>query len=156
MDIVLFLIPREVLQKPSVDEDTTDKIVEGTTRAWSVMGYELLHSNYSYEASLPESDKWRAHRTLPTADFFAAWTLRYQKLVWYLSPRTSSRSTGTFSSRAEQLFEEDELCQQPLTEWHPDLSSMKKIEDFDPEDLDNEVDEYSRLLRIKRKAVSWR
>lgn len=32
---------------------------------------------------------------------------------------------------------------------------MKKIEDFDPEDLDNEVNEYSRLLRIKHKAVSW-
>ncbi|KAH0262191.1 hypothetical protein KCU74_g4431, partial [Aureobasidium melanogenum] len=29
---------------------------------------------------------------------------------------------------------------------------MKKIEDSNPEDLDHEVDEHSRLLRIKHKA----
>lgn len=73
--------------------------------------------------------------------------------MWFLTP-CAYRPTGTFYSRAEQSLEEDELCQPPRTEWQPDLSGMKSIQDCDPEDLGNDVDQYSRLLRIKHKAVS--
>jgi hypothetical protein len=96
--------------------------------------------------SLPEIDKWRAHRTCPTTEFFADWTLRYEKLVWFMSPR-DYLAAGTLHTRADNRPQEEELCQQDMPkEWIPDLSDAEEIKD--------PVDRMFRIFGLKYSAVS--
>ncbi|KAH0336378.1 hypothetical protein KCU81_g8593, partial [Aureobasidium melanogenum] len=102
----------------------------GTTTAFSIMEYELSMSEIDKYKHLPETEQWRAHRTLPTTEFFAGWTLRYERLVWFMSPRPYL-AAGTFHSRVDYWQQEEELCHQELTKWSPDLSEAERIEDDD-------------------------
>lgn len=94
---------------------------------------------------LPEIEQWRAHHTLPTTDFFAGWTLRYEKLVWFMSPRPYL-AAGEFHSRVHHWQQEEELCQQELTEWISDFSDAEAIED--------ESDRNWKIMNLKYPAVS--
>lgn len=109
------------------------------------MEYELSTSEIDKHKHLPEIEQWRAHRTLPTTEFFAGWTLRYEKLVWFMSPRPYL-AAGEFQSRADQRQEEEELCHQALNKWTPDLSDIERIKD--------ESDRQWKILHIKYPAVS--
>lgn len=108
------------------------------------MDYELSMSEIDRYQHLPEIEQWRAHLTLPTTQFFAGWTLRYEKLVWFVSP-CSYMSTGKFHSRADNQRQEENLCRQQLVEWVPDLAEAEAIED--------DVDRQSRILKLKYPAV---
>jgi hypothetical protein len=71
---------------------------------------------------MPQAENWKAHRTCLTADFFAAWTLRYEKLVYFMSLRPYM-SKGNFHCRADNRTLEEGLLQQEMPkEWIPDLS----------------------------------
>jgi hypothetical protein len=118
---------------------------QGTTTAFSISQYEVTDNNWEYLESLPETEKWRAHRTCPTTEFFADWTLRYEKLVWFMSPR-DYLAAGTLHCRADNRQEEEELCHKDLTQWIPDLSEAEKIED--------DVDRQIKIRRLKYPAVS--
>ncbi|KAG9571222.1 hypothetical protein KCU71_g505, partial [Aureobasidium melanogenum] len=100
----------------------------GTTTAYSIMDYELSMSEIDRYKHLPEIEQWKAHRTLPTTQFFAGWTLRYEKLV----------------CRADTQWQEDSLCRQRLVEWIPDPAEAEAIED--------DVDRQSRILKLKYPA----
>ncbi|KAG9517115.1 hypothetical protein KCU93_g8861, partial [Aureobasidium melanogenum] len=91
----------------------------GTTTAYSIMDYELSMSEINRYKNLPGTERWRAHRTLPTTKFFAAWTLR----------------------RADAQRQEESLCHQRLIGWVPDLSEAEAVED--------DVDRQSRILKLK-------
>ncbi|KAG9856731.1 hypothetical protein KCU98_g681, partial [Aureobasidium melanogenum] len=106
----------------------------GTTSAFSIMDYEL---------SMPEMEQWRAPHTLPTTDFFAGWTLRYEKLVWFMSPRPCL-AAGEFHSRVHHWQQEEELCQQELTESIPDFSDAEAIVD--------ESDRNWKIMNLKYPA----
>ncbi|KAI0016286.1 hypothetical protein F4780DRAFT_783341 [Xylariomycetidae sp. FL0641] len=77
---------------------------------------------YDEYENLPEEDRWRAHVTTPVVDFFTAWTHRYRRLVWMLTPNPVGQpTTGRFYNRADSRAEEEELArsEQPLLPWHP-------------------------------------
>jgi hypothetical protein len=118
---------------------------QGTTTAFSISQYEVTDNNWEYLESLPETERWRAHRTCPITEFFADWTLRYEKLVWFMSPR-DYLAAGTLHCRADNRQEEEELCHKDLTQWISDLSEAEKIED--------DVDRQIKILRLKYPAVS--
>lgn len=108
------------------------------------MDYELSTADRIDHENQPEIEQWRAHRTLPTTEFFAAWTLRYEKLVWFMSPR-SYLAAGEFHFRAQSRQQEEEVSHQELTEWIPDASEAVEIEDEDAREW--------KLLNIKYPTV---
>lgn len=78
---------------------------------------------------MPEAENWKAHRTCATAEFFAAWTLRYEKLVYFMSPRPYV-SKGNFHCRADNRTLEEGLCQQEMPkEWIPDFPGVEDLRD---------------------------
>ncbi|KAH0290499.1 hypothetical protein M436DRAFT_62646 [Aureobasidium namibiae CBS 147.97] len=116
-------------------------IEEGTTTAFSITGYEWLSESWEYHKDRPAIDEWRAHRTLPTTEFFAAWTQRYEKLVWFISPCPNYPGGGSFQTRANSWDEQEEILHQELTKRIPDCSEAEGIEDPNDraEDFDNQV-----------------
>jgi hypothetical protein len=93
------------------------------------------------------TEQWKGHRTCPTTEFFAAWTLRYEKLVWFMSPRPYM-SGGESHTRADNRPQEEELCQQEMPkEWIPDLSEAQEIKDPGSRE--------SRIRGLKYDAVSF-
>jgi len=125
---------------------TADDEGEGTTTAFSITGYDWLSESWEYYKDRPAIDEWRAHRTLPTTEFFAGWTQRYEKLIWFISPCPNLPGGGSCQTRANNWDEEEELLHQELTEWIPDLSEAEEIED----PIDRELE----ILRIKYPAAS--
>jgi hypothetical protein len=121
------------------------KITKGTTTAWSVMGYEERNGE-SDDETLPESEQWTTHRTQPTAGFFADWSLRYEKLVWMLTP-TYKHNWGSFLSLVDNRPQEAELCQREMKTWHPDLSQVET-------DGGDESSKEWRILGLMHTAVS--
>lgn len=110
------------------------------------MDYQLSTAARTHYEDQPEIEQWRAHHTLPTTEFFAGWNLRYEKLVWFMSPRPYL-AAGEFHSRVDH-WQQEELCHQELNEWIPDLSEAEKIED----DVSREL----KTLRLKYITVSIR
>lgn len=100
---------------------------KGTTTAFSITEYEVSLTDCELYEHRPLIEQWRAHRTCPTADFFAAWTLRYEKLVWFVSPCPYYPGAGQLHCRADNRPHEEELCQQDLpTQWIPDMTEVKE------------------------------
>lgn len=90
-------------------------------------GYEISPDFREEYDSLPRSEQWRAHRTLPAVDFFNDWTARYTRLVDMLVPSAiNGPATGTFRTRAKDRRTGERLAQEtdPLEEWHPDLQAL--------------------------------
>jgi ribose 5-phosphate isomerase len=118
---------------------------QGTTTAFSISGYE--HDDWKHYADQPETEQWKGHRTVPTFEFFAAWTLRYEKLVWFMCPR-SMMSAGQSHTRADNRPQEEELCQQDMPiEWIPDYcDAVKEIEELENREW--------RMRYLKNDAVS--
>lgn len=109
------------------------------------MDYDLSTPDRIDHENQPEIEQWRAHRTLPTTEFFAAWTLRYRKLVWFMSLRPYL-AAGEFHSRAQSRQQEEGLCHQEPTQWIPVLSEVEEIEDEDAREW--------KMLYTKYPAVS--
>lgn len=111
----------------------TDRLcVTGTITAYSASGYEIDPFYDNYE-SLPECEKWQAHRTLPAADFLNIWSAQYARLVNMLVPSIIGQpTTGTLHSRARNRLEIECLAQETGTfkEWHPDMRELtERIKD---------------------------
>lgn len=90
-------------------------------------GYEISPESREEYDSLPRSEQWRAHRTLPAVEFFNHWTARYARLVDMLVPSAiNGPTTGTFRTRAKDRLTGERLAQEtlPLEEWHPDLQAL--------------------------------
>lgn len=90
-------------------------------------GYEISPESREEYDSLPRSEQWRAHRTLPAVDFFNDWTARYTRLVDMLVPSAINGPTvGAFRTRAKDRHTGERLAQEtgPLGEWHPDLQAF--------------------------------
>ncbi|KZV81332.1 hypothetical protein EXIGLDRAFT_613040 [Exidia glandulosa HHB12029] len=136
----------------SVDHLGTSLILdtnEGTITEFSHAGSHLTVPYEEYEA-LPETEKWKAHRTLPAAELLARWAERYDKLVWMLVPNPVRQpTTGRFYSRAEFELEEEDLVQQGLlNSWHAQDDDSNVDEDED------ELDSQQRRARnAARKHV---
>jgi hypothetical protein len=109
------------------------------------MGYEERNGE-SDDETLPESEQWTTHRTQPTAGFFADWSLRYEKLVWMLTP-TYKHNWGSFLSLVDNRPQEAEFCQREMRTWHPDLSQVET-------DGGDESSKEWRILGLMHTAVS--
>ncbi|KAI1407236.1 hypothetical protein F5Y13DRAFT_133565 [Hypoxylon sp. FL1857] len=125
----------------SVDREGTSLILDtnkGTTTEYTHTGSHIIVSCEEYDA-LPESDKWKVHRTSPITEFFDSWTRKYEKLVWMLVPNPIGQpTTGRFYSRAETRVEEEELVEQGLPEpWHP-VDDTSGNDHGDESELDRE------------------
>lgn len=118
---------------------------EGTITEFSQAGSHLTIPFDVYE-SLPETEKWKAHRTLPTTELLDKWTSRYDKLAWMLVPNPARQpTTGRFYSRAEVESEEDELVRQgQLEPWHAQRDSS---DDEDEDELDREQRKARNAMR---------
>lgn len=96
-------------------------------------GYEISPESREEYDSLPRSEQWRAHRTLPAVDFFNNWSARYARLVDMLVPNaTNGPTTGTFRTRAKDPNAGEQLAQEtgPLEEWLPNTQELVRgIED---------------------------
>jgi hypothetical protein len=109
------------------------------------MGYEERNGE-SDDETLPESEQWTTHRTQPTVGFFADWSLRYEKLVWMLTP-TYKHNWGSLLSLVDNRPQEAELCQREMKTWHPDLSQVET-------DGGDKSSKEWRILGLMHTAVS--
>jgi hypothetical protein len=98
-----------------------------------VSGDEISPESREGYDSLPRSERWRAHRTLPAVEFFNDWSTRYAKLVDMLVPNATNGPTiGTFRTRAKDPTTGERLAQKtgPLEEWRPNTQDLVRgIED---------------------------
>ncbi|KAI8959163.1 hypothetical protein F5Y11DRAFT_362083 [Daldinia sp. FL1419] len=128
-----------------VDREGTSLILDteqATITEYCHTGTYITVSKEEYEA-LSEADKWKAHRTSPIAEFFDAWTRRYEKLVWMLTPNPIGQpTTGRFYSRAETSAEEDRLLQEDQ------LKLWRFRDDINPPDSANALDKARYEARI--------
>jgi hypothetical protein len=77
---------------------------------------------------------------------FADWSLRYEKLVWMLTP-TYKHNWGSFLSLGDNRPQEAEFCQREMKTWHPDLSQVET-------DGGDESSKEWRILGLMHTAVS--
>ena len=114
-------------------------------------GYDISYVFREEYDSLPSSEQWRAHRTLPAVDFLKGWTARYARLVEMLVPNAiNGPTTGTFHTRAKDRLTGERLAHEtgPLEEWHPDTQDLIN----GSEDDQARQRDQARWLHV---AVSW-
>lgn len=101
--------------------------------AYSTSGYEISCERREEYDQIPSSEKWRAHRTLPAAEFLNLWTAQYSRLVNMLVLNIiGGPTTGSFLTRARNPLSAERLAQEtgPLEEWHPEMQELVQgIED---------------------------
>jgi hypothetical protein len=92
-----------------------------------VSGYEISPESREGYDSLPRSEQWRAHRTLPAVDFLDNCCTRYARLIDMLVPNAiNGPTTGAFRTRARDRATGERLAQEtgPLEEWRPDMQEL--------------------------------
>lgn len=94
---------------------------------YSITGLQLPQGDeldYAQYDALPQSEKWKVHRTLPAGEALSLWVRRFARLVDMLVPNLSSGPTGgTLHSRRMNVRQAKRLTDEsgPLVAWQPDM-----------------------------------
>ncbi|SMR55632.1 unnamed protein product [Zymoseptoria tritici ST99CH_1A5] len=101
----------------------------GTLTEYSTVGRSLT-MDYDEMEAMPDSEKWRGHRTLPAAELLGLWTTMYARLIKMLVPDVSILGiTGVVRARVLFANEAEEAASETgaLEEWHP---SDEELQEF--------------------------